>query len=323
MCTNQGCKSLVQRGTGMRPEYVHYVLSVCGEALNIRGRGTTFLELSADALGSFQIPMPPLDEQCAIVAFLDRETAKIDGLVAEQERLIELLNEKRQAVVTHAVTRGMNPDAPTKTSGVDWLPLVPAHWVVARNKAVFAHIDERSTSNDGELMTVSHITGVTPRSEKNVNMFLAETLEGYKLCRAGDLVINTMWAWMGALGCSPCNGLVSPSYNVYRPRSADVIDARFYDYACRIPAHVGAMRARSSGVWESRLRLYPDAFLDMRVALPPLQEQVAIADFLDSAVRQTTELIEMASKAISLMSERRAALITAAVTGQLDVRRAA
>jgi type I restriction enzyme, S subunit len=110
-----------------------------------------------------------------------------------------------------------------KDSGVEWLGDVLAHWEACRNRVVFVEIDDRSDDEDGELLTVSHITGVTPRSEKDVNMFLAETFVGYKRCRTGDLAINTMWAWMGALGCSPCDGIVSPSYNVYRPRKAGVI----------------------------------------------------------------------------------------------------
>jgi len=137
-------------------------------------------------------PIPPLAEQEAIAAFLDRETARVDALVAEQGRLIALLKEKRQAVISHAVTRGLNPDAPRKPSGIDWVGDIPTHWSSVRNKSVFVEVDDRTVANEGELLTVSHITGVTPRSEKDVNMFMAETLEGYKKCAPGDLVINTM-----------------------------------------------------------------------------------------------------------------------------------
>jgi type I restriction enzyme, S subunit len=263
---------------------------------------------------------PPLAEQRSIATFLERQTAKINELVSEQSRLTELLKEKRQAVISHVVTNGLNPDAPMKPSGIEWVAKVPAHWDTVRNKVIFEEIDQRSASASGELLTVSHITGVTPRAEKEVSMFLAQTLEGYKLCHQGDLVINTMWAWMGALGCSPCDGLVSPSYNVYRPRKPGQLVPTFYDYLCRIPSHSVAIRANSTGVWESRLRLYPDAFLDMRLAVPPVQEQLAIVDYLDSATAKWTSLVTEAERAIELLQERRTALITAAVTGQIDVR---
>ena len=271
-------------------------------------------------LNKFYMPFPPFAEQTLIATFLDRETAKIDELVAEQRRLMELLKEKRQAVISHAVTQGLNPHAPMKPSGIAWLGDVPAHWCCVRNKVAFKEIDERSASDDGELMTVSHITGVTPRAEKEVNMFLAETLEGYKKCQLGDLVINTMWAWMGALGCSPCDGLVSPSYNVYRPRKIGELSPAYYDYLCRIPSHKVAIKANSTGVWESRLRLYPQAFLSMALPLPPVEEQLAIARHLDSETTKWDALTAEAQRAIDLLLERRTALISAAVTGQIDVR---
>src|SRR5262245_50968551 len=105
-----------------------------------------------------------------------------------------------------------------KDSGVEWLGRVPDHWEVLRNKAILHEVDDRSETGDEELLTVSHLTGVTRRSEKTVNMTMAETLVGYKICRRFDLAINTMWGWMGALGVSGCDGIVSPSYNVYRFR---------------------------------------------------------------------------------------------------------
>ena len=108
-----------------------------------------------------------------------------------------------------------------KDSGVEWIGKIPKHWETRRNKHVFNERNERSVSGDEELLTVSHITGVTPRSEKNVNMFLAQTLEGYKHCSRGNLAINTMWAWRGALGFSEFDGIVSPSYNVYRLGNTD------------------------------------------------------------------------------------------------------
>lgn len=205
-----------------------------------------------------------------------------------------------------------------KDSGVEWLDVVPEHWRCVRNKVVFQEVDDRSEDEDGELLTVSHITGVTPRSEKTVNMFLAETLEGYKKCKRGDLVINTMWAWMGALGCSPCDGLVSPSYNVYRPRpGADLLPA-YYDFLCRIPAHRVLMKARSSGVWESRLRLYPAAFLDMELALPPPLEQEGIAAFLERETVKIDALVAEQERLIELLKEKRQAVISDAVTKGLN-----
>ena len=111
----------------------------------------------------------------------------------------------------------LKPHAAYKDSGLPSLGRVPAHWALKRAKYFFREVDERSSTGDEELLSVSHLTGVTPRREKNVTMFLAESNVGHKRCHPRDLVINTMWAWMGALGVARQTGLVSPSYGVYRP----------------------------------------------------------------------------------------------------------
>jgi len=121
-----------------------------------------------------------------------------------------------------------------KNSEIDWLGVIPAEWTIVRNKEIFKERSSLSTTGTETLLTVSHITGVTPRSEKNVNMFMAETMEGYKICHPGDLIINTMWAWMGALGTSNELGICSPSYNVYMPIKGVPYNHRYFDYLFRI-----------------------------------------------------------------------------------------
>lgn len=201
------------------------------------------------------------------------------------------------------------PAYPTyKQSGVEWLGQVPDHWEILRNKVLFKEEDDRASGNDHELMTVSHITGVTPRSEKNVSMIMSESLDGYKKAKSGDLVINTMWAWMGALGISPCDGVFSPSYNVYRFRDRGVMLPEYYDFLCRIPSHVAAMKANSTGIWESRLRLYPGAFLGMSLCLPPKDEQRQIVDFLREELAKIDSLIEEQLKLSDALTERLSAL---------------
>jgi len=154
MCTNQGCKSLVP-SKNTNTEYFVYLLSISSDELNIRGKGTTFLELSGDELGAFKTSVPPIQEQTQIADFLDHETAKIDALVAEQRRLMELLKEKRQAVISNAVTRGLNPDAPMKPSGVEWLGDVPEHWELMATKRLFRLVVEQAPDdNDHELLSI-------------------------------------------------------------------------------------------------------------------------------------------------------------------------
>jgi len=265
--------------------------------------------------------LPTASEQHAIVALLDRETAKIDALVSAKERQTDILREKRTAVIAQAVIHGLDTDVALRDSGSKWLGMVPSHWDIRRNKTIFVEVDERSTTDSEELLTVSHITGVTPRAEKRgVNMFLAETTEGYKTCQVDDLVINTMWAWMGALGFTTYAGVVSPSYHVYRLRSKDLLMPEYLDLLYRTSAHLCEIMRYSRGIWTSRLRLYPEEFLGMRTPVPPVGEQQRICEYIEAETGLIDGVIDANIRHIELLRERRTALISAAVTGQVDVR---
>jgi type I restriction enzyme S subunit len=177
--------------------------------------GATRQRIPRKVLGRSRIPLPNLDEQRAIAEFLDQQTSRIDTLIGKQTQLIATLRERRAAIADHVVWSGLGSTADTAPSGVDCAPLAPTHWVRSRAKAFLYERDATSVDGSEELLTVSHLTGITPRSQKNVNMIEAESHEGYRLVKVGDLVINTMWAWMGALGVSAYSGMVSPAYGVY------------------------------------------------------------------------------------------------------------
>jgi type I restriction enzyme S subunit len=265
----------------------------------------------------FKIPRFAIEDQQRIADYLDRETAEIDALIAEKGRMLVLLEEKRAALVTRAVTRGLNPHAPLKPSGLEWLGDVPCAWTTHRFKNLFSIRDERSEDGKEELLTVSHISGVTPRSEKTVYMFKAEDMAGYKKCYPGDLITNTLWAFMGALGIARESGIVSPDYHVYEPNNQ--VDPEFLDLLVRSDVFKTEILRHSKGVWSSRLRLYPEEFFDIRFPLPPIDEQVrAVAEFqtVDKRDRQLTLEID---QSIQLLRERRSALITSAVTGQIPI----
>jgi type I restriction enzyme S subunit len=225
--------------------------------------------------------------------------------------------EKRRALITRAVTRGLDPHVPLRDSGIPWLGEIPANWKIERARWLFRERNERSETGEEELLTVSHLTGVTPRSENDVNMFEAETTEGYKICLAGDLVINTLWAWMGAMGVSPMNGIVSPAYHVYQP--GPQLDPRFVDALVRIPMFAQEVTRYSKGVWSSRLRLYPEGFFEVFFAVPPIDEQRTIVAHIAAETAKLDALRAATERTISLLKERRAALIAAAVTGQIEV----
>ena len=205
-----------------------------------------------------------------------------------------------------------------KESKVTWVGKIPEHWPEKRAKYYFKEIDERSQMGDEEMLSVSHITGVTPRRLKNVTMFKAESNIGQKLCKPGDLVINTMWAWMSALGVSNHAGIVSPSYGVYRPIRSQDYDNYYLDHLLRIEGYRSEYICRSTGIRSSRLRLYPDKFLSMRVVCPPQEEQLVIARFLKVQDSLFRKFIRNKRRLIELLKEQKQNIINQAVTRGLD-----
>ena len=283
--------------------------------IELAANGVTRFGVPKSEIGKVKLPVPPLAKQNAIIEYLDREIARLDALIAAKGRVLDLLAEKPQALITRVVTRGLDANSTLADSGISWLGEIPAQWQAERTRWLFMERDERSETGEEELLSVSHLTGVTPRSEKVVNMFEAATNEGYKICRSGDLVINTMWAWMGALGVAHRDGIVSPAYNVYEP--ATCLDPRYIDALVRLPAFAQEATRHSTGVWSSRLRLYPQGFFAISIPVPPLSVQRQIVAHIADETRKLGELGAATERTVALLKERRAALIAEAVTGQL------
>jgi type I restriction enzyme S subunit len=288
---------------------------------SMRAQGITRFGLSAGAIADLLLTVPPAADQRAITTFLDRECGKIDALVAEQERLIALLKEKRQAVISHAVTKGLDPNAPMKDSGVDWLGQVPAHWKVLRLGSLFTEVADEG-EHDLPVLSVSIRSGVSDEElgdeqlERKVTR--SEDRTKYKKVEPGDLVYNMMRAWQGGFGTVSVTGMVSPAYVVARPLGAT--QTQFIELLLRSPQGVEEVRRHSRGVTDFRLRLYWDEFKQLVVAMPLLPEQEAILAAVSAEVSRVDGLAAESERAIALLRERRAALISAAVTGEIDFR---
>ncbi|HIO30263.1 restriction endonuclease subunit S [Marinobacter salarius] len=283
-----------------------------------RSSGVSYPAINASDLANIKVSLPDLKTQRVIANYLDRETARIDALVAARRKMLDLLEEKRTALISRAVTEGLTPDVPIKPSGLEWLGDIPVHWRTERAKNIFSVRDQRSEAGNEELLTVSHITGVTRRSEKDVYMFQADDKTGYKRCYPNDLVINTLWGWMGAMGISPHEGIVSPDYHVYI--SNGLLLPEFIELLCRSKPFIAEVSRWSKGVWSSRLRLYPENFFEMRLPIPPHQEQREIIATVGRNLSKTDEFAGLMKQSIFLAKERRAALISTAVTGQIPVK---
>lgn len=277
--------------------------------------GVKLFSVSRRILGSVSVIVP--DNADEIVAYLDDKCAQVNTLIANVQAQIEKLKDYKQSVITEVVTKGLDHTVPMKDSGVAWIGEIPAHWEIKRGKVLFEESDARSADGSEELLTVSQYTGITPRSQKNVNMFEALTLEGYKLCDVGDIAANTMWLWAGAIGVSAYSGVISPSYNVYRQKAENFVPS-YLDCLLRAPMLVQEYASRSTGIRASRLRLYPKDFLDIMFPVPPVDEQQDIMSVLSEKFAAVDKLIAIKKSKIEKLEQYKKSLIYEYVTGKKE-----
>jgi type I restriction enzyme, S subunit len=315
--------------SGVSPRFAQYLMLTRSFIDIVDGStfGSKMPRAGWDFVGDMPLPIPSFDEQKNIAGFLDRETAKIDALVAEQEQLVTLLKEKRQAVISHAVTKGLDPSAPMKDSGVEWLGEVPAQWAVAalnyRYEVLLGKmLDEKKISGNHLAPYLRNVDVQWDRI--NINElpqmdFDGSDVERYGL-RAGDLLVceggdvGRSAIWHGEL--TEC--YYQKALHRLRPRDASSDLPRFQFYlmqaAARLEVFTGGQgKATIAHLTAEALRRY-------RFAYPGRAEQERIVEHLDRAVSQFDELIHEAANTAQLLQERRSALISAAVTGQIDVR---
>lgn len=317
---NQGCRTLVPND-GVPAKLLASMLVAARNELRLRGNGTTFQELSTEALRSLRMPLSPLAERESIVSRLDRETARIDALIAKKTEFIELLTKKRQALITHAVTKGLNPKAKMTDSGVEWIGEVPAHWEVRRMATLFREAIRQGDPNL-PILSISIHDGITDDElapeDRDRRVSQIEDRTKYKRVAPGDLAYNMMRAWQGAFGAVTVDGLVSPAYVVAEP--TDDFRTGYVEHLLRTPMAIEEMRRYSRGIADFRMRLYWDYFRDLKVCLPPKDEQNAILDRIGKETGRIDLLTGKTQTSIDLLKKRRSALITAAVTGQIDLR---
>jgi len=268
-----------------------------------------------------EIPLlaPPRAEQLAIADFLRDRTSKIGQAIQIKERQIERLKERKQILIQQAVTLGLDPNAPMRDSGIEWIGETPAHWSIKRAKYLFREVDERSLDGQQELLSVSHLTGVTPRSEKNVTMFMSEDYTGSKTCQKDDLIFNIMWAWMGALGVSDRAGIVSSAYGIYRQLRPGTLNSQYLEMLLKTTAYIAHYNKVSTGLHSSRLRFYGHMFMAMEIGFPDREEQDAIVVYLDLESGKLNKAVDLLEQQITKLKEYKATLINSAVTGKIRV----
>lgn len=301
----------------------------CQASLERLATGSTALGIKGSKVGQIPLAVPSIDEQKAISSFLDVETSKIDGLVSEQRRLIELLKEKRQAVISHAVTKGLNPNAPIKPSGIQWLGDVPEHWETNMISRITSKIGNGYVGPTRDILVEEGVPYVQATHIKNgrVNFdgayFVTEEWsekQSKAALELGDVLIVQTGAGTGDIG------LVSEEEVGYRCHALIIVRTKagtmlgsFLAAALQSQYGVQTLESIQTGGMHPHLNCGNVKFV--RVPIPPIEEQQAIVDYVKQKLKQFSQLQAEAERAIELLQERRTAVISAAVTGKIDVRK--
>lgn len=315
---NQALIGLVPKSQRLSPSFLHYYLLAVRPYLPALYRSNTQNNLNAEQVENLRLPLPPRSQQEEIVAFLDRETAEIDAFIADQERLIELLEERRAATVAHAVTKGLDPNAPMKDSGIEWIGRVPSHWKVPKATwvgRVFSSAPTGEPELDKEaripFLKVSSLssTGLTPDP---YHWFVTP---GQNLER-DFIVFPKRGAAIFGNKVNIVDGVVAMDPNLMGWKLGPQHSQLYFAYVLK------TLKLEEIADVSTVPQINTKHMSDLQVPAPPLTEQRAIADFLNRETAELDAAVADAREAIALSRERRAALISAAVTGQLDVSQA-
>lgn len=324
------------RADAITGDYLHWLFvstpfRKLGEASMFGAGGQK--RVADDFVRDFSISLPPCAEQTAIAAFLNSETAKINALIAEQEKLLALLAEKRKATISHAVTKGLNPDAPMKNSGVAWLGEVPGHWKVCSLRRVVAAIEQgwspecharEAEENEWGVLKAGCLNGGVFRPSENKALPPELSPDANYEVRVGDVLMSRANGSPDLVGSTALvsatrSGLML-SDKIFRLRLQSAMTPRYFVAALNSRALRAQIENALSGGNGMANNLPQSNLLSFAIPVPPLEEQGGIADFVEAEIGMLDALKTESERAIALLKERRSALIAAAVIGQIDVR---
>ena len=291
------------------------------EIFNALGDAGVRSNLNAGDLLNVRIPVPPIDEQNKIADYLDKKCEEIDAITAEIQEQISTLEEYKKSVISETVTKGLNPNATMKDSGIEWIGKIPEHWDTIKIGHLFSIRNERNTLPEDKVQLLSLYTdiGVFPQGEHTTaSGNHAQTVDGYKIVRKNDIVVNIILAWMGAIGISDYNGVTSPAYDVYIPNISKAFP-HFYHYVFRTKGIAAECYKYGRGIMLMRWRTYSQEFKQIKIPYPDIKEQKEIAKYLDAKCKEIESAIEDKQKQIETLEEYKKTLIYEYVTGKKEV----
>ena len=301
------------------PEYMNYLFRdssmVQQYETSSRGVGTIQRNIFAPWLLNCWTVLPSLDEQRRIATYLDTKCAEIDALTADIQTQIDTLEQYKRSVITEAVTKGLNPDAEMKDSGIQWIGMMPAHWDCIRGKYILKYIQKPVRDDDG-VITCFRDGEVTLRSNRREDGFtMADKEIGYQGIDVGDLVVHGMDGFAGAIGISDSRGKASPVLNVLDTKQ----NKRYIMYFLRSMAYSDVFLALATGIRVRSCDLRWNKLSELFYPIPPLEEQEAIVDYIDSILRRTDEVIAAKKEQLSTLEAYKKSLIYEYVTGKKEV----
>jgi restriction endonuclease S subunit len=317
LCTNQGCKSLVAINK-VNPKYFYYWMHSISFYLNVLGQGTTFIELSNSSLSMVELLTPSINEQKAIANFLDQKTAVIDDLIADKEKLIELLQEKRQAIITEAVTKGLNPNVKMKDSGIEWIGEIPEHWNLRRIRYLANIRNVKASDSDIDktyvgLENIESKTGKLLTNGDDEQQFVGETANIFK---KGDVLFGKLRPYLAKCIIADFDGRCTSELLVLKTTS--YILPKYLHIFMLSPKFIDVVNSSTYGAKMPRASW--DFIGNLEIPLPSIKEQEDIVEYLTEFISRIDDLISDINTQIQKLKEYRQSLISEAVTGKIDVR---
>lgn len=302
--------------TTQHPKFSFYLLQATISAYKSRFGTTTVNQLTNSVFGNMLTVLPPRSEQGAIAAYLDKECEKIGREIELLERKADAYSRLRRSLINRAVTRGLNPNAPLKPSGIPWIDTIPANWDIKRGKSIFQEVYRDVRPEDGTV-TCFRDGEVTLRTNRRTTGFTESEKEiGYHGVRVGDLVIHQMDAFAGSIGISASDGKCSPICIVCQPLHNDEVDLGYYCQLLRVMAHSGFIQSLAKGIRERTTDFRYKTLVTLHFPVPPYKEQQEIAAYLDEKCGKIDAIIEKIGSKVERLKELKRSLINEVVTGK-------
>ena len=285
-----------------------------------RASGVKVFSITQKNIANASVVVPPENVMIKISDYLDEKCDEVDKLINNLKSQIDILEQYKKSIITEAVTKGIDKQSKLKQTNSEWIGEIPEEWDVVRIGHLFSMRNERNCLPEDKVQLLSLYTGigVFPTGEHEARGNKAQTVDGYKVVRRNDIVVNIILAWMGAIGISEYDGVTSPAYDVYIPNLKKVVP-HFYHYVFRTPGIAGECFKYGRGIMLMRWRTYSSEFKQIQVPFPPLSVQREIAKYLDEKMLETDKIIELKKGQIKMLEDYKQSIIFEYVTGKKEV----